>query len=467
MYQTYFQVKHSQSMNKPMLNVWLICENDGAVNSAHCTCMAGNSEVCSHVAAVLYGLEYLHQSASNSSCTDVKAKWLVPSISKVPIMSIREMKFNRTKSEQVPPKTRSIPAMSSEEIVDFLQEIKDNSDDAVLMRVVEPFSSEISASMKHLPLPTMYNIHREEYEVLSYRDLCDLALQVNEKLSVEQCQSILVSTKMQNKSKEWFNQRAGRITASIFKRVCNTSVSKPSLSLVKSICYPLKVQFKSKATEWGLHHEDVAVKAYELEMANNHTNFKVEKSGLHIDVANTFLGASPDAMVSCACCGNGCLEVKCPYLLKNLEMGQYLDLKTSPLTCEAGEVSLKRSHAYYYQVQVQLKVTDSKYCDFVIWSPKGFFHERIFPDENFWVVNFPKAYEFHKKVVLPELLGKYFTRGRHLNQRWCICGRCEDDQIMLQCENDGCEIQWFHLECVGLTDVPNNLWICQQCLSLC
>ena len=34
-------VRHSQHANEPLLQVWVICEDDGAIESAHCTCMAG------------------------------------------------------------------------------------------------------------------------------------------------------------------------------------------------------------------------------------------------------------------------------------------------------------------------------------------------------------------------------------------------------------------------------------------
>ncbi|KAG5863323.1 hypothetical protein JTB14_025937 [Gonioctena quinquepunctata] len=144
----------------------------------------------------------------------------------------------------------------------------------------------------------------------AYGDLCDLALEINGKLSGEQCQNILLATVKHNKSKEWSNQRAGTITALNFMRACKTSLSKPSLSLIKTICYPLEYQFKSKATEWGLHYEDDALQAYKLEQMENHTNLKVQKAGFYVDSDDNYLGASPDAMVSCDCCGNGCVEVK-------------------------------------------------------------------------------------------------------------------------------------------------------------
>ncbi|KAG5872059.1 hypothetical protein JTB14_028666 [Gonioctena quinquepunctata] len=138
-------------------------------------------------------------------------------------------------------------------------------------------------------IPSVYDIHKEEYEGLSYGDLCDLALKINEKLSREQCQNILLATVKQNKLKECFNQRAGRITASNFMRACETSFSKPSLSLIKTICYPLEYQFKSKATEWGLHHEDDALQAYK--QMENHTHLKVEKAEFHVDPNDNYLGA--------------------------------------------------------------------------------------------------------------------------------------------------------------------------------
>ena len=39
------------------LDTWVIMRPDGSVDSAHCTCMAGLDECCSHVAAVLFTLE--------------------------------------------------------------------------------------------------------------------------------------------------------------------------------------------------------------------------------------------------------------------------------------------------------------------------------------------------------------------------------------------------------------------------
>ena len=72
--------------------------------------------------------------------------------------------------------------------------------------------------------------------------------------------------------------------------------------------------------------------------------------------------------------------------------------------------NLKRNDAFFFQVQAQIFVTQRKYGDFLVMAGKDFFYERIYPDEKFWNTEFPKAKLFFEKVVLPELLGKAFTR---------------------------------------------------------
>ncbi|PFX29596.1 G-protein coupled receptor GRL101 [Stylophora pistillata] len=52
------RVWHSQHMNDPLVNIWVISENDGTILSAHCLgCKAGLAESCSHIASVLFMLE--------------------------------------------------------------------------------------------------------------------------------------------------------------------------------------------------------------------------------------------------------------------------------------------------------------------------------------------------------------------------------------------------------------------------
>ena len=52
------QVKHSQKASQKAFNVWSIIAKDGSVLTAHCTCMAGNSEVCCRVGVILCMAEF-------------------------------------------------------------------------------------------------------------------------------------------------------------------------------------------------------------------------------------------------------------------------------------------------------------------------------------------------------------------------------------------------------------------------
>ena len=77
------------------LEPWLIIDENGTVQSAHCTCMAGLSEGCSHVAAVLFAMENGTRIINETSVTDVPAYWLFPPAAKLasPFQRIGEMDF--------------------------------------------------------------------------------------------------------------------------------------------------------------------------------------------------------------------------------------------------------------------------------------------------------------------------------------------------------------------------------------
>lgn len=67
---------------------------------------------------------------------------------------------------------------------------------------------------------------------------------------------------------------------------------------------------------------------------------------------------------------------------------------------------MKRHHAYYHQVQVQLFVSSDlfSWCDFCVYTTKGVLVERIFTDYD-WIDKYvPILKEYFNDQVLPELL---------------------------------------------------------------
>lgn len=94
-------MKHSQRAKANPLDTWIIINKDGSVSNGHCTCMAGNSEVCSHIGALLFTAEYVNSKKCEVSCTDVLSLWPMPSLSTVvPIVPISEMDFGAGSSTQ-------------------------------------------------------------------------------------------------------------------------------------------------------------------------------------------------------------------------------------------------------------------------------------------------------------------------------------------------------------------------------
>ena len=98
------------------------------------------------------------------------------------------------------------------------------------------------------------------------------------------------------------------------------------------------------------------------------TNLTVHDSGLLINPKWPFIGASPDGIVSCACCGKGTLEIKCPYCHRGESIASAFskDSRFCLLAASDGALHLDHSHAYYYQVQTQLFVSDLDYCNFCV-----------------------------------------------------------------------------------------------------
>ena len=112
----------------------------------------------------------------------------------------------------------------------------------------------------------------------------------------------------QSTSKEWYLFRAGRVTASRMKAVCSTPLERPSPSLVKTICYRHTTKFSNNTTRWGCDHEARALQRYCEVSQTTHTNFKRKVSGFTINPNMPSMGASPDSVVSCDCCGIGVVE---------------------------------------------------------------------------------------------------------------------------------------------------------------
>lgn len=211
---------------------------------------------------------------------------------------------------------------------------------------------------------------------------------------------------------------------------------------------------------------------YQHSTQQHHNNFSITICGLVVHVDYPFMGASPDGIISCTCCGKGVLEIKCPYSCHNKTFLERMNESSFFLEEHDGKFSLNESHAYYYQVQAQLKFCNVQYCDFVVWREGELVKQRIYPNEPFITAVLEKCMKFIKICVLPELLGKWCTK-EHTSPKsvaatestdndhsdtmhWCYC-RMEESGEMIACDNTNCPIEWFHTTCLNIKVIPEGL----------
>ena len=139
----------------------------------------------------------------------------------------------------------------------------------------------------------------------------------------------------------------------------------------------------------------------------------VELNGLWINKKYLHLAASPDGLVF----GDdknllSIVEVKCLNILRLHSVNdiingdcQSAEVKRQCFVVKDKKLVLKRTHSYFYQIQLQLLITEARFCDFVLYSAKGPVSiERIYPDSKLQTRIFESTQSFWEKVFIP----KYF-----------------------------------------------------------
>ena len=94
-------------------------------------------------------------------------------------------------------------------------------------------------------------------------------------------------------------------------------------------------------------------KLYVKQQTKEHKMFSLQDSGFYICKAYPFIGASPDGLVECKYCGEGLLEIKCPWTYRGLSIKEYAAKSDSCLADINGKIQLDINHPYWAQVQCQ------------------------------------------------------------------------------------------------------------------
>jgi len=63
--------------------------------------------------------------------------------------------------------------------------------------------------------------------------------------------------------------------------------------------------------------------------------FCYQPAGLFVNTDFPHLGASPDGLIPCKCCGEGLLQIKCPYIIDSKTKGSMVFRNPKALGCGA------------------------------------------------------------------------------------------------------------------------------------
>ena len=322
-------------------------------------------------------------------------------------------------------------------------------------------------------------------------------------LSKDKAAKLAVLTVNQSQSEEWVFHRIGRITSSRIGNCINKVSDKMEVTGATHSAVAEVMGYYEKANapslEWGKKKEPEARKIFTLKQRKTHKKLQVDLTGLWISTESPFIAASPDGLVSCSCCGKGCIEIKCPWKYRHLSVSDYIRQPESCLFMTSdNKPALKTDHVYFAQVQVHMYCTETNFCDFILFtaaSTDNILIVRVKPDHAYVKKIIDKASVFFRQCIIPEFQSRAVEEkvrlhyvGRVLNGMLdqvelqvkfenpgentdFLCGICSltwsDKENCIQC--DKCQM-WYHYSCANVTGKEEFLfndseWFCSVCNS--
>jgi hypothetical protein len=302
---------------------------------------------------------------------------------------------------------------------------------AILYKAEQETTKEISPECEkcETPTPSTPLLYFDDYVTIKARDkqcnkdetIAELKEHISSlRIPDKTVKLIEFETRGQSSNEKWIQARHGRITASNFHAIRtkmqtldnpNTKRSKDTTSLISLLMGYNPVSPNIPALQYGRETEATALDAYRQHQASlGHKSHVVHSCGLFVSKDCVFLGASPDGLTSCECCGQGIVEIKCPSSVKehaNVASAECLAVD------HEGNIRLKRTDKYYTQIQGQLAIVGVDFCDFVVYNPVHIHVERIRFDQGYWKSTKENLRRFYMEHLLPECVTH---AGRPLSQ---------------------------------------------------
>ena len=265
------KVRHSQRMNDPLVNIWIITDSEGTILAAHCLgCKAGLGESYSHTASVLFYIEAWIRINEKLACTQVKCSWIIPTyVNEVSYERVKDINFSSSKKlkENLDQKMNSLedkaakPAgnycitssykaapPSAKEIETLLTKFSNCKTKAVALSLIPAYANQFVSQSRAVPVVT--DLFNTENHDMNYSELLKLCLNVNLDISDKQIKQVEKDTMSQAKGSGFFRHRAGRIGASVSGVAFHSNLAQPPQSCIKSVCSNL-YKLNTKAIKHG------------------------------------------------------------------------------------------------------------------------------------------------------------------------------------------------------------------------
>ena len=137
-------VRHSQSVTAAQLQPWFAAEKSGTIICAHCTCMAGIGEACSHISALLFAAETHTRFVKNTACTSLPCGWLPPTLQNVtykPISGIdftspktKRKKMMEGKESSAPSTSHFVQPPTEQQMKAFFDELEESGKPSIILK---------------------------------------------------------------------------------------------------------------------------------------------------------------------------------------------------------------------------------------------------------------------------------------------------------------------------------------------
>ncbi|XP_061195896.1 uncharacterized protein LOC133204152 [Saccostrea echinata] len=349
---------------------WVLLKTNGQIFAGGCSCVVGNG-TCKHCVALLFSLVSFndrHKDRYSEACTDTVCIWDKPKKTSEPMeIDTIDLQRNTTTEKKVMPTTKNYSPcgqINSREVEKDVYNLFKSSN-SLLLQVLDPPSDD-NSSDDEMHVPTLKN----SLQTLSSNSpVLEHLKTVYTPDAVKEIEKI---TRGQSDNTLWFEHRCGRITASLFPSVMHFRFTdNPENYILKKILGSSVDGSMVPSIAFGKKYEPVARQQYIDLYKKSHRNLNVESCGLFVCDLYPFMGASPDGKVTCKCCGTGLIEIKCSFTYQNVEpLEACKDDHYHLYIDENNDVRLKQTSPWYIQIQGQMGICKSLWCDFIFFHKK-------------------------------------------------------------------------------------------------